>query len=57
MSSKLTKAQREFLEGFPKSVLAECLSELYGYEEAFGDSTVSEVIGVIMDEIKRRKRE
>jgi len=53
----LTKAQKDFLHSFPKSVLADCLSELYGYEEAFGDCTISDVIGIIMDEIKRREME
>lgn len=54
--SKLTKTQKEFLECFPKSVLAECLSELYGFEEAFGDCTISETISIIMNEINRKEK-
>jgi len=53
--NSLTKAQVEFFQSFPKSILADCLSELYGFEEAFGDSTISETIGIFLDEIKRRK--
>ena len=53
----LTKAQQDFLHSFPKSVLAECLSELYGYDEAFGDCTISETISIIMTEIKQREKE
>lgn len=52
--TKMTKAQEEFFKSLSKSALADCLSELYGYEEAFGDCTISEVVGIIMDEIKRR---
>ena len=54
-NKELTKAQKEFLEQLPKSVLAECLSELYGYEEAFGDCTISETIFIIMEEITLKK--
>ena len=53
---KLTKTQKQFLERFHKTMLAECLSELYGYEEAFSDCTISEVISIIMEEIEHRGR-
>jgi len=53
----LTKAQKDFFQSFPKSVLAECLSELYGYDEAFGDCTISETISMLLTEIQRREKE
>lgn len=50
---KLSKAQKEFFDTLPISSIAECYAELLGYEEAFGDCTISEAIAIIHDEINR----